>query len=101
VLAVRGQAKVPGSVGAKPQNPFREPLGVKQFARMRDTVNDLAIWVARVCFIEAAQRGLETFRILWVKTVGHGLVLFQNGMPAQGRFRRNPALRQWQQLKSW
>jgi hypothetical protein len=61
---MRGQTKFLGSVGAKPQNPFREPLGVKQFTRMRDTVNDIAIWVAGVFFVKTAQGGFESLGIL-------------------------------------
>ena len=63
MLAARGQAQCFGSIGAKPQDPVREPLGVKQFARLRDIVGDLAIRVTRVCFIESAQRGFESLGI--------------------------------------
>jgi hypothetical protein len=87
VLAARRQAQLLGSAGAKPQNPFREPLGVQQFTWLRDAVNDIAIWVARICFIKTAQRILEPFWIARLKTIGHGLVLFQNPVPAQGGFR--------------
>jgi hypothetical protein len=92
VLAARGQAQFLGSAGAKLQNPFHKPLGVKPFARMCDAVNGLAIWVAGVCFIEPAQRVLETLRITRLKIIGHRLVLFQNTLPAQGRFSRKPAV---------
>src|ERR1700690_2840569 len=78
VLAARGQAKLLGSVGAKLQNPFCQTLGIKPFARAGDAVNDLGVWIAGVGFIEPAQRVLETFWILCLKTVGHEPVLFQN-----------------------
>ena len=55
--ARRSSSEAPGQ---SRRTHFVEPLRVKQFARMRDAVNDLAIRVAGVFLVETAQRGLET-----------------------------------------
>jgi hypothetical protein len=60
VLAACGEAKFLGSVGAKPQNPFRKLLGIKPFTRLGGAVNDLGVWIAGVFPVETAQCGFES-----------------------------------------
>ena len=83
---MRGQAQFLGGAGAKPQNPFRQPSGVKQFARIRNAAHNLAIRVAGVCFIKTAQRGLETFWIARLKMSVTGWCYSKTPLPAQGGF---------------
>ena len=71
MLAARGQAKFLGCGRAEPQDPIRQPLGVKQFARVGNAVDGLEVRVVGVFLLEAAQRGLETSYIARLKYFRH------------------------------
>jgi len=67
MLATGGQAKFLGRIRAKAQNPIRQSPGVKQFARLCETFGGFNIRVARVLVVEAAECGLKSPGVGWVK----------------------------------
>src|SRR5208283_5670108 len=79
VLATGGQAQFLGSIRAQLQNPFREPLGIKPFARLGNAVSDLGVGVAPVFLIEAAQGGFESLGIAGAKWSVHAPDYSRNG----------------------
>jgi hypothetical protein len=61
MLAARGEAQFFARVRAKFQNPVRQTLRVKQFARLRNAANHFTIRVAGIFLVETADGGGKFF----------------------------------------
>jgi len=67
VLAARGEAQFLGSARAKAQNPFSQPLRVKQLARLAV----LAVRVAGIFRVEAMEGGFMFLSVARMEMVRH------------------------------
>ena len=69
MLAARRQAQCFRGFRTEPQDPIREPLSVDQLAWLsrQAGIGGLEVRIARVGFVEAAQRGVESFGVRGLK----------------------------------
>ena len=75
MLAARREAKFLRRLRAQLQNPFGQPTGIKQLARVRDAGHRLDMWVPRILFVEPTQGGFEAARVPGLECFGHWLGL--------------------------
>src|SRR5688572_812060 len=59
VLAAGGEAEGFGGIRAEPEHPIEKAAGQEQFARLRNSLDDLGVWIASILLVEAAKSTLE------------------------------------------
>ena len=71
MLAAGRKAQGFRGAGRKAQHPIGQALRVKQFARMRDAIDGLDVWIAGILLVEATEGGGKFLRVARLKVLGH------------------------------